>query len=263
MTVKCSPFTVPVSSSRRSPCRPIRTASAMSRGISEVAGQEVRGACRNHRDRDVLPRHCINAPLDRAVPAPDEQHVRALRHSLPCTRGCLLALEDLEPRGRRIPGRLKDPAKLRQATAQRLAGMGDHRNRRHSFLLGRQPWASGPMGAGCLFTRRPVHYPPTASRYLSRGDAHVTPRAPARRPGSPGNRPERAVASRRGRSHDGEHRAPAAGLLGPVHPPVGSTDGVLRGLAGVHHRDADAHGDVDLPAVLERDGRAHHRVHLL
>ncbi len=97
ITAKCSPFTVPVSNSRGSPCRPTRTAPLRSSGMFRLvasrfavpAGRIASTACR--------PCDRVDAALHHAVAAPDENELGALCHRPARIRRCLLALVDLVP----------------------------------------------------------------------------------------------------------------------------------------------------------------------
>jgi hypothetical protein len=109
----------------------------------QVGRQQVRGPGGQDRHRRAGPRHRVDAALDGAVAAPDEQHVNPLGGGPASVLGCAAALLHLVPErvGDAFPS--QDLPQLRQAAAETLARVRHHSDVSH--LL--RPFASGPRTA--------------------------------------------------------------------------------------------------------------------
>jgi len=102
----------------------------------QVLRQEVRRSCGQDRHRRVRPGDGVDAALDGAIAAPDEQHVNAPGSRATRVLGCAAALGYLVPprSGHAFGG--QDLPKIGQATAEALARVrhhGDVRQARLSF----------------------------------------------------------------------------------------------------------------------------------
>jgi hypothetical protein len=118
----------------------------------EVRRQQVRGPGGQDRHRRAGPRHRVDAALDRAVAAPDEQHVNPFGGGPARVLGRAPALVHLVPQrvGDAFPG--QDLPQFRQPAAETLACVRHHGNISHLSQTFRQRASHSPYTPN---TRRP------------------------------------------------------------------------------------------------------------
>ncbi len=103
----------------------------------QIRRQEVRGAGRNDRDRDIASVESVDAPLHRPVASPYEDELRALLDRATELSGSLATLGHFVPERIRNALTLELASEFEQPAPERLAGVRNDRDGRHGVRASR------------------------------------------------------------------------------------------------------------------------------